>query len=47
MYTVYMIFLIVLAVSFITGNIVMFVEHKFKGKKLIVKQGTLYDEEIL
>ena len=47
MYTVYMIFAIVIALSFITGNICLIAEHKLKGKKLTLKQGTLVDEEVL
>ncbi len=47
MYTVYMIFGIILVLSFITGNIVLFVEHKLKANKLVFKQGTLVDEELL
>ena len=33
MYTVYIIFAIILAMSFITGNIVLLVEHKRNIKK--------------
>jgi len=47
MYTVYMIFISVLILSFITGNIVLFAEHKLKGKKLVLQKGTIIDEEIL
>ena len=47
MYTVYNIFIVVIAVSFITGNIVLLVEHKLKKRKLILQKGTIIDEEIL
>ena len=47
MYTVYLIFAIVLVVSFITGNIVMLVEHKQKNKKLVLTRGSFVDEEVL
>ncbi len=47
MYTVYLIFAIVLILSFITGNIVMIVEHKQKNKKLVFTSGSLVDEELL
>ena len=47
MYTVYLIFAIVLVVSFITGNIVMLVEHKQKNKKLVLTSGSFVDEEVL
>ena len=47
MYTVYLIFAVVLILSFITGNIVLLVEHKRKNKKLIFTSGSLVDEELL
>jgi hypothetical protein len=47
MYTVYLIFAVVLTLSFITGNIVLLVEHKRKNKKLIFTSGSLVDEELL
>ena len=47
MYTVFLIFAIVLVVSFITGNIVMLVEHKQKNKKLVLTRGSFVDEEVL
>ena len=47
MYTVYLIFAVVLTLSFITGNIVMLVEHKHKNKKLVFNSGSLVDEEVL
>lgn len=45
MYTVYIVFAIVLALSFVTGNIVLVVEHKRGVKKR--KDSIIYDEEIL
>ena len=45
MYTVYIIFAIILVLSFITGNIVLIVEHKRSEKKS--KTSIIYDEEIL
>lgn len=45
MYTVYIVFAIVLALSFVTGNIVLVVEHKRDVKKR--KSSIIYDEEIL
>lgn len=45
MYTVYIVFAIVLALSFVTGNIVLVVEHKRDAKKR--KSSIIYDEEIL
>ena len=47
MYTVYMIFIAVLSLSFITGNIVLIAEHRFKKRKLVLQKGALVDEEIL
>ena len=45
MYTVYIIFAIILALSFVTGNIVLVVEHKRDVQKR--KNSIIYDEEIL
>ena len=45
MYTVYIIFAIILALSFITGNIVLVVEHKRDVKKS--KANIIYDKEII
>ena len=47
MYVVYNIFVVVLLVSFITGNIVLIVEHKLKKRKLVLQKGVIVDEEIL
>ena len=47
MYTVYIVFAVILLASFITGNIVLLMEHKSKGKKLILEKGIIIDEEIL
>lgn len=47
MYTVYMIFAMILVLSFITGNVVLITEHKFKKDKLILQKNILVDEEIL
>jgi len=47
MYTVYMIFIAVITLSFITGNIVLIAEHRFKKRKLVLQKGTIVDEEIL
>ena len=47
MYTAYMIFAIILVVSFITGNIVLLVERKLYYKKLTLENGKIVDREIL
>ena len=47
MYTVYLIFAIILIVSFITGNIVLIAEHKLKRESKKKKKGMIVDEEIL
>lgn len=47
MYTVYMIFASIIALSFITGNIVLYTEHRFKKEKLVLKNDILIDEEVL
>ena len=48
MYTVYTILAIVLVVSFITGSIVLYREHKLEKKeKPIVKSPIIVDEEII
>ena len=46
MYTVIIIFAVILVLSFITGNIVIYLEHKSKGK-LTLKKGSIIDGEIL
>lgn len=45
MYTVYIIFAIILAMSFITGNIVLLVEHKRNIRRH--KESIIFDEEII
>lgn len=45
MYTVYIIFAIILALSFVTGNFVLLVEHKRNVKKS--KESIRFDEEII
>lgn len=45
MYTVYIVFAIILALSFVTGNIVLIVEHKRDVKRQKAK--IIYDEEII
>ena len=45
MYTVYIVFAIILAMSFVTGNIVLVVEHKRILK--IYKESIIFDEEII
>jgi len=45
MYTVYIVFAIILALSFVTGNVVLLVEHKRNIKKS--KERIIFDEEIL
>lgn len=48
MYTVYIIFSIIMIVSFLTGNIVIFVEHKLEEKrKLTLEKGSLVDKEVI
>ena len=48
MYTFYIIFIIIMLVSFITGNIVLFVEHKLEEKrKLTIEKGSIVDKELL
>ena len=48
MYTVYIIFSIVMIVSFLTGNIVIFVEHKLEEKrKLTLENGSIVDKEVI
>lgn len=48
MYTVYIIFSIIMVVSFLTGNIVILVEHKLEEKrKLTLEKGSLVDKEVL
>lgn len=48
MYTVYMILAFVIVVSFITGSIVLYREHKLEKKeKPIVKPTIIVDEEVI
>lgn len=48
MYTVYTILAIVLVVSFITGSIVLYREHKLEKKeKPIVKSRIIVDEDVI
>lgn len=47
MYTVYMIFAFIIVLSFITGNIVLYTEHKFKSERLVLQKDILIDEEVL
>ena len=41
MYTMYIIFAIIISLAFVTGSIILFVEHKQKNKRII------FDEEII
>ena len=45
MYTVYIVFAIILAMSFVTGNSVLVVEHKRNVKRH--KESIIFDEEII
>jgi hypothetical protein len=45
MYTVYIVFAVILALSFVTGNFVLLVEHKRNVKKS--KERIVFDEEII
>lgn len=45
MYTVYIVFAIILALSFVTGNLVLLVEHKRNIKRS--KEKIIFDEEVL
>lgn len=47
MYTVYVIFVVILVLSFITGAFVLISEQKKKKKRLILDKGKIIDEEIL
>ena len=47
MYTVYVIFVVVLVLSFITGTFVLISEQKKKKKRLVLEKGKIIDEEIL
>ncbi len=47
MYIVYVIFAVVLILSFITGIIVLISESKNKKKKLILDNGKIVDREVL
>lgn len=47
MYTVYIIFAIVLALSFVTGNIVLIVDHKRNSAKNYSSKNVIFDEEII
>lgn len=45
MYTVYIVFAIILVLSFVTGNIVLIVDHKRNSKK---QTGSIvFDKEVL
>lgn len=46
MTTAYKIFFIVIIISFVTGNIVLYVEHKRK-KEALLKKHILIDEDLL
>ena len=46
MYTVYIILISILVLSFITGNMVLFVEHKQK-KDALLKKHVLIDRDVL
>lgn len=45
MYTVYIIFAIILVLSFVTGNIVLVVEHKRNIKRY--REKIIFDEEVI
>lgn len=45
MYTMYIVFAIILAISFVTGNVVLLVEHKRNVKK--DRERIIFDEEII
>ena len=45
MYTAYIVFAIILALSFVTGNIVLLVEHRRNAKR--IKAGVVFDEEVI
>lgn len=45
MYTAYIIFAIILVLSFVTGNIVLLVEHRRNVKRS--KASVVFDEEII
>ena len=48
MYTVYLIFTLMLIVSFVTGNVVLLVEHKQKKSNVLtIEKGSIIDREIL
>lgn len=47
MYTVYIIFVIVLILSFITGSIILLVEHKPSIKRKEIPKTFIFDEEII
>lgn len=45
MYTAYIIFAIILVLSFITGNIVLLVEHRRNVKRS--KESVFFDKEVI
>ena len=48
MYTVYMIFIVILIVSFITGLFVVIIDNKHKSSEVVdTKNGIIIDEEII
>ena len=47
MYTVYVIFAFIVVLSFVTGNVILISEHKFKKRDLVLQNNVLVDEEIL
>ena len=47
MYTVYVIFAAIIVLSFITGNVILFTEHKAQKKEIVPKPKIIIDEEII
>ena len=48
MYTVYMVFIIILIVSFITGLFITLIDSKHKSSKVVdISGGIIIDEEII
>ena len=50
MYKVYILFIAIMTLSFVTGNILLLIEHKFLKKEKVIPTKTssvLVDEEIL
>ena len=45
MYTAYIIFAVILALSFVTGNIVLLVEHRRNVKRS--KESVIFDKEVI